>query len=89
MGHVCFHCGELFDEGRLVCPHCGADREMTYYETPPEALEGGWSETDDAAYKAYLKQEGLAPLRAARRKNHMWWGLLALLLASGLILLLL
>ena len=85
---VCFHCGEFYDARRLVCPHCGADRDMTYAETPPEALEGGWSQMDDAAYQAFLKQEGLAPRRTVSRKP-LWWGLLALLLVSGLILLLL
>ena len=33
---ACFHCGELFEEGKLVCPHCGADADFTYAEEPNE-----------------------------------------------------
>lgn len=33
---VCAHCGELFAEGKLVCPHCGADADFTWAEEPNE-----------------------------------------------------
>ena len=56
--HVCFHCGELYDATKPACPHCGADREHTYAETPdelvvPEAM-------DDAGYGDFLESEGLS-----------------------------
>jgi len=33
---ACNNCGEVFDEGKLVCPHCGADADFTYAEEPNE-----------------------------------------------------
>jgi uncharacterized Zn finger protein (UPF0148 family) len=38
VSRTCSHCGEIFEEeGRLVCPHCGADVDLTYAEDPEEA----------------------------------------------------
>jgi len=37
MSRVCAHCGEVYQgEDRLVCPHCGADADLTYAEEPNE-----------------------------------------------------
>jgi hypothetical protein len=77
---VCAHCGELFASGRLVCPHCGADADLTYTEDPTEFDFS----SPDPSYEEFLEQEGLAgPSRRPKR------GLCVLLLAgpaiSGLI----
>lgn len=56
---VCAHCGELFEEGKLVCPHCGADEDMTYAETPYELAHEDPG-MDEAAYQQLLAEEGLA-----------------------------
>lgn len=38
MSRACEHCGEVYEEeGRLVCPHCGVDVDLTYAEEPGEA----------------------------------------------------
>lgn len=38
MSRTCDHCGEIYEEeGRLVCPHCGVDVDLTYAEDPAEA----------------------------------------------------
>ena len=77
---VCAHCGELFSEGKLVCPHCGADADLTYTETPSDFE----FETADPSYEEFLEKEGLAP-PSPRPKR----GLCVLLIAgpaiSGLI----
>ena len=37
MSRACEHCGEVYEEeGRLVCPHCGVDVDLTYAEEPSE-----------------------------------------------------
>lgn len=37
MSRACEHCGEVYEEeGRLVCPHCGVDVDVTYAEEPDE-----------------------------------------------------
>ena len=79
---VCAHCGELFEEHKLVCPHCGADPGVTYTETADE-FEFGTADAS-AQYEEFLENEGLAP-PSGRPKR----GLCVLLLAgpaiSGLI----
>jgi hypothetical protein len=81
---VCAHCGEVFPEGKLVCPHCGADADFTHAEAPSEFEFG----PADPSYEEFLEKEGLArPPRGPKR------GLCVLFLAgpaiSGLILVLL
>jgi hypothetical protein len=83
---VCAHCGELYPDGRLNCPHCGADADLTWsQDEPPHETYEGWSEKDDAEYQAFLEREGLldapAPPRSRRR---LWVILLALLLAASI-----
>lgn len=53
---VCAHCGELFTEGKLVCPHCGADADLTYAEAPDESEFGM---EDSSSYEEFLEKEGL------------------------------
>jgi hypothetical protein len=37
VSRTCAACGDVFEEeGRLVCPHCGADADLTYAEEPDE-----------------------------------------------------
>ena len=73
---VCGHCGELFEKGKLVCPHCGADPDLTYAEAPGEFEFG----TADTSYEDFLENEGLAqPSRRPKR------GLCILLLAGPVI----
>jgi len=95
----CAHCGKLFDpEGKLVCPHCGADVDLTYAWEPSEFEFGpeekayeevrkgeGFIPDEDAEYQEFLEKEGLAPAKQRR-------GCLLALLAApflGLVLLLL
>jgi hypothetical protein len=33
---VCSHCGELYEEGPLVCPHCGMDADAGWTPEPDE-----------------------------------------------------
>ena len=33
---VCSNCGEIFEEGRLVCPHCGMDSDANWSPEPDE-----------------------------------------------------
>jgi hypothetical protein len=73
---ACAHCGELFEKGKLVCPHCGADPDLTYAEAPGE-LEFGPA---DPSYGEFLEKEGLA--RPSRRPKR---GLCILLLAGPVI----
>ncbi|MHC4547691.1 MAG: hypothetical protein ACYTEZ_02855 [Planctomycetota bacterium] len=76
MGHeVCAHCGEVFARGKLVCPHCGADADMTYAETPSEFEFGG----PESSYEEFLEKEDLAPPTPPRR------GMCGLLLAGPAI----
>ena len=78
---VCAHCGELFTEGKLVCPHCGADADLTFTEATDESEFGM---DDSSSYEEFLENEGLKQ-PAPRPKR----GLCVLLLAgpaiSGLI----
>ena len=73
---VCAHCGELFEKGKLVCPHCGADPDVTHVEAPDEFEFG----TADPSYEEFLEKEGLA--RPSRRPKR---GLCVLLLAGPVI----
>lgn len=56
---VCAFCGEMFDDSRPNCPHCGADTELTWSndEYDPELSPDPDAE---AEYQAFLKNEGLA-----------------------------
>jgi len=80
---VCFHCGEHFDAARLVCPHCGADRDHTYAEEPVETNRP--DELDAEAYAEFLAAEGLAD----RPKSRIGCGAALLLSVSGLVWILL
>jgi predicted nucleic acid-binding Zn-ribbon protein len=73
---VCAHCGEVFQEGKLVCPHCGADADFTFAEDPDEFDFGAV----DPSYEEILEKEGLAP--PSRRPKR---GLCVLLLAGPVI----
>ncbi len=55
---VCAHCGELFSEGKLVCPHCGADADLTLSEAPYH-FESDDPRMDDSAYDDFIAAEGL------------------------------
>ena len=81
--HVCFHCGELYDAKKLVCPHCGADREHTYAGPPDELVVPG--AMDDAGYEDFLESEGLSD----KPKPRIGCGTGLYLFVSGLLWLLL
>ena len=86
--HACFHCAELFDSRKLVCPHCGADRDLTYAEEPTGLQR--WGESDDKAYQEFIEREGLdGRSRRPVPARSFWWMLVAIAAISGLILLLL
>jgi predicted nucleic acid-binding Zn-ribbon protein len=74
---VCDHCGELFEKGKLVCPHCGADADFTYAEEPNEFDFGT---PDTSSYEDFLENEGLAPASSRPKR-----GLCALLVAGPVI----
>jgi len=58
---VCSHCGELYPDGRLNCPHCGMDAEQGWTPDPEYGeFEGGSDTDEDAEYQAFLEREGLA-----------------------------
>jgi len=59
---MCANCGEVFDEGKLVCPGCGADTDLTLADAP---VGSGYADPglDDDEYTELLEQEGLAPKR--------------------------
>jgi len=83
---VCAHCGEMFEEDKLACPHCGADADLTWSEAPVEAdYEGvGYTEGDEA-YEETLEREGLAPDRTTGdRKGCAGAVLLGLFLSATL-----
>jgi len=84
---VCAHCGELYPEGRLNCPHCGADADLTWsQDEPPHETYQGWTEKDDAEYRDFLEREGLLdePSKRAGHRRPVWLILLALLLAASI-----
>jgi predicted nucleic acid-binding Zn-ribbon protein len=78
---VCAHCGEVFQEGKLVCPHCGIDAEFTHAEEPNEFDFGT---PDTSSYEDFLENEGLAP-PSPRPKRGLCVLLLAGPVISGLI----
>lgn len=55
---VCAHCGGIFPEGKLACPHCGADADFTHAEEPSE-FDFGTTEPS-SSYEEFLEKEGLA-----------------------------
>lgn len=59
---VCAHCGEVFRDSRLACPHCGADADLTWSpdDTPEEFFEHEAPHLGDAEYEDFLRGEGLA-----------------------------
>ena len=81
MSRVCAHCGEMYAEERLNCPHCGADADLTYVDDP------GWVDgpgTEEVAYEEFLEKEGLKePETGAKRRSG--GGGCALVLAGGTI----
>jgi hypothetical protein len=64
---VCGDCGEMFGDGKLVCPHCGAEPDQPWSEAP---IEQGYEEPvmEDEEYGYFLEREGLdGPSRKRRR----------------------
>ena len=55
---VCVHCGEVFPDGRLNCPHCGFDADQGWTDDPGYGELGYDSEEEE--YQAFLEREGLA-----------------------------
>jgi len=55
---VCAHCGEVFPDGRLNCPHCGADKDQDW-SPDPEYGEFG-VEDEEQEYREFLEREGLS-----------------------------
>ena len=64
---VCAHCGELFPDGRLNCPHCGMDADQGW--TPDPEYGEFEPEDGDAEYRAFLEREGLATPEKPRGKG--------------------
>ena len=63
MSTVCANCGRVYDEsGKLVCPHCGADVDLTHAE-PSHEMSFDDPRMDDDAYRDFLADEGLGPRR--------------------------
>ena len=55
---VCAFCGEMFADDRPNCPHCGADKDLTWSndEYDPEL---GLPEDEEKEYQEFLRSEGL------------------------------
>ena len=64
---ICAHCGEPFEEGKLVCPHCGADADYTWAETPSEFEFDAPTGPSDRDYERFLEREGLTAPKARKR----------------------
>jgi len=45
---ACGHCGELYPEGKLACPHCGMDADAGW---SPEPEPHEFEEADEPAEK--------------------------------------
>ena len=89
MSPVCAHCGELYPEGRLACPHCGADEEAGWSgeDYSPE-FDLPDADMGDQDYEKFLEAEGLAaPAKASRPRTA--WVVWILILAAILLLVLL
>jgi len=89
MSPVCSHCGELYREGRLSCPHCGSDAETGWsaedYSSEFDLPDGGM---DDEGYARFLETEGLAGPRKRSRPSTAWVIWILILGAILLVLLL-
>ena len=86
MSTVCANCGQVFDEsGKLVCPHCGADVDLTHAE-PPHEMSFDDPRMSDDDYDGFLESEGLD--EGGKRAGCAGALLLAAALAGGLHLLL-
>jgi sarcosine oxidase delta subunit len=84
VSRVCAHCGETYEEGRLVCPHCGADADLTWSGEPDEAdLED--PSMDDEDYEAFLKREGLGGGGEGEHRSGCASTLLVLVLLGALL----
>ncbi|MHC4930797.1 MAG: hypothetical protein ACYTGV_01215 [Planctomycetota bacterium] len=81
MARVCAHCGKMYPEERINCPHCGADADLTYVEDPPWMAD---PRTEEEVYEEFLEQEGLAEPKH-RPKPGSRRGGCALVLAGGTI----
>ena len=71
MSPVCSNCGDLFDEGPPVCPHCGADADQDWTDdsyTPEFDFETGSGEMDDHSYGEFIQAEGLNFRRRRSRR---------------------
>ena len=89
---VCWHCGEIYPDGKLVCPECGADADGTWAPDPgPEDFGAPVyddSRFSDPEYEDFLKREGLAsPSKtgagARGGKKPFGCGILVLLAVTG------
>ena len=56
---VCAFCGEMFPDERPNCPHCGADKDLTWSndEYDPDLSP---DPDEDKEYQDFLRKEGLA-----------------------------
>ncbi|MCZ6786317.1 MAG: hypothetical protein O7E54_04040 [Planctomycetota bacterium] len=89
MSPVCSNCGDLFDEGPPVCPHCGADADQDWTDdsyTPEFDFETGSGEMDDHSYGEFIQAEGLNPRLRPPAKASFW---VAFFVVAGLVALLL
>ncbi|MHC4956329.1 MAG: hypothetical protein ACYTGZ_21010 [Planctomycetota bacterium] len=57
---VCAHCGEVYSDGRLNCPHCGADADQDWAPDPEYGDFLDANPDEDAEYRNFLVREGLA-----------------------------
>jgi len=83
MARVCAHCGEMYPERRLNCPHCGADADLTYVPDP-EWIADPREKDEEEAYQDLLELEGLAEPKTQPKKGPRGRGC-ALMLAGGTI----
>jgi len=77
----CEHCGESFREGRISCPHCGADAETGWKEDAEDlSIELPETSLSDDDYADLLRREGLSE-GVSKARNLRGLIILAILLA--------
>jgi predicted nucleic acid-binding Zn-ribbon protein len=88
MARVCAHCGEMYPEKRLNCPHCGANADLTYVDDGYDPELGVEVRSEEEEYREFLDRAGMAEPKKKSRRRAGCGLLLAGLSIPGLLLLL-
>jgi hypothetical protein len=73
----------MFDDAKPVCPHCGADSDLTYVDDSYDPDLGEFDSGPD--YEETLRREGLAPAppQSRRRPRGVFWMVVLVVAAVG------